>query len=40
MIFMERAGRNTLTTIDVLDKMSRTSIDIDLIFLLQGGKIK
>lgn len=37
---MEREGRDTLTFIDVLDKMSGTSMNIDLTFLLQGGKIK
>lgn len=33
---MERAGRNTLTTIDVIDNMSGTSIDIDLTFCSKG----
>lgn len=38
MIFMERAGRSALTAIDVLDKMSRTSIAIDLTFCSKGEK--
>ena len=37
---MEREGRDTLTIIDVLDKMPWTLMNIDLTFLLQGGKIK